>query len=134
MIDRYKYTWKMIKPLIPIVGLAAWVIIFEDKIWHTWEEEIPIKSFNNGEIEWEFEMDPSLASSLYRFKFVEFEGKLDSSMGDTLLINNKIFCTLDKTHLHTLDSLYNKNLQFKGRILGYNESERILRLDHCFVN
>ena len=41
MIDQYKYTWKMVKPLIPIIFLAIWVVLFEDKIWPDWENEIP---------------------------------------------------------------------------------------------
>ena len=31
MIDQYKYTWKMVKPLIPIIFLAIWVVLFEEK-------------------------------------------------------------------------------------------------------
>ena len=42
MIDQYKYTWKMVKPLIPIVFLAAWARLIEDKIWTDWENEKPI--------------------------------------------------------------------------------------------
>ena len=53
MIDRYKYTWKMVKPLIPIVFLALWAILFEEKIWPDWENEEPVKIFDKGELQWE---------------------------------------------------------------------------------
>ena len=60
MIDQYKYTWKMVKPLIPIIFLAIWVVLFEDKIWPDWENEIPVKSFGRGEIQWEYDMNSCL--------------------------------------------------------------------------
>ena len=70
MIDQYKYTWKMIKPLIPIIFLALWVILFEDKIWPDWENELPVKIFSKGELQWEFDMDSELAKENYRFEFI----------------------------------------------------------------
>ena len=46
MIDRSKYIWKMVKPLIPIIFLALWAILFEEKIWPDWENQKPIKIFD----------------------------------------------------------------------------------------
>ena len=62
MIDQYKYTWKMVKPLIPIIFLAIWVVLFEDKIWPDWENEIPIKNFGRGEIQRDYEMNSDHAT------------------------------------------------------------------------
>ena len=56
----------MIKPLIPIIFLALWVILFEDKIWPDWENEVPVKIFSKGELQWEFDMDSELAKENYR--------------------------------------------------------------------
>ena len=62
----------MIKPLIPIIFLALWVILFEDKIWPDWEDEVPVKIFSRGELQWEFDMNSELAKENYRFKFIQF--------------------------------------------------------------
>ena len=91
MIDRSKYTWKMVKPLIPIVFFAMWAILFEEKIWPDWENEKPVKNFDKGELQWEYEMDPDLARDNYRFEFIQFIGKIDTYRKDTLIIDNNIF-------------------------------------------
>ena len=82
----------MVKPLIPIVFLAAWALLFEDKIWPDWKNEKPIKIFEKGELQWEYEMDPDLAKENYRFEFVQFEGKVDTFNKDTLVIDKIIYC------------------------------------------
>ena len=38
----------MVKPLIPIIFLAIWVVLFEDKIWPDWENEIPLKALEEA--------------------------------------------------------------------------------------
>ena len=53
----------MVKPLIPIIFLAIWVVLYEDKIWPEWENEIPVKNFERGEIQWEYDMPLYFASS-----------------------------------------------------------------------
>ena len=65
----------MVKPLIPIIFLALWVILFEEKIWPDWENEIPIKTFSKGALQWEYAMDPNIANNNYRFQFVAFSGQ-----------------------------------------------------------
>ena len=87
MIDQYKYTWKMVKPLIPIIFLAIWVVLFEDKIWPDWENEIPIKNFGRGEIQWEYDMNSDQAKENYRFEFIQITGIADTSKHDTLIVD-----------------------------------------------
>jgi len=133
MIDQYKYTWKMVKPLIPIVFLAAWVFLFEKKIWPDWENEIPIKIFEKGELQWEYEMDPDLAKKNYRFEFVQFEGNADTINIDTLVIDNNIYCKMEEMDSTVYKSVKEQSITLKGRILSYNNMTKKFRLDHCFI-
>tara|TARA_B110000014_G_C19847227_1_gene439116 strand:- start:41 stop:451 length:411 start_codon:yes stop_codon:yes gene_type:complete len=133
MIDQYKYTWKMVKPLIPIVFLAAWALLFEDKIWPDWENEIPIKIFQKGELQWEYEMDPDLAKENYRFEFVQFEGNADIFNKDTLIIDKNIYCIMEALDSTEYESISGRSITMKGRVLGYDSITKKFRLDHCFI-
>ena len=133
MIDRYKYTWKMVKPLIPIVFLAIWALLFEDKIWPNWENEEPVRIFEKGELQWEYDMDPEISNDIYRFQFVQFSGNISSHRNDTLVVDDYIFCIMESLK----NGEYNKKLEssivIKGRILGYEPRTKKLRLDRCFI-
>ena len=96
MIDRYKYTWKMVKPLIPIIFLAMWAILFEDKIWPDWENEEAIRIFEKGEFQWEYDMDPEISNDTYRFEFVQFSGNISGYNNDTLIVDNNVFSVFGK--------------------------------------
>ena len=133
MIDRSKYTWKMVKPLIPIVFFALWAILFEEKIWPDWEKEEPVKIFDKGELQWEYEMDPDLAEDNYRFEFIQFVGKVDTFSKDTLLVDNNIVCLMENLDSTDYDSMIGKTITIKGRILGYNRTTKKMRLDRCFI-
>ena len=133
MIDRSKYTWKMVKPLIPIVFFAMWAILFEEKIWPDWENEKPVKNFDKGALQWEYEMDPDLARDNYRFEFIQFIGKIDTYRKDTLIIDNNIFCVMEDPDSSEYDSMIGKTIAIKGRILGYNRVSKKMRLDRCFI-
>ena len=133
MIDRSKYTWKMIKPLIPIVFFALWAILFEEKIWPDWEKEEPVKIFDKGELQWEHEMDPDLAEDNYRFEFIQFVGKVDTFSKDTLVVDNNIVCLMENIDSTDYDSIVGKTIAIKGRVLGYNRVNKKMRLDRCFI-
>ncbi|MDG1224236.1 MAG: hypothetical protein P8O00_06625 [Candidatus Marinimicrobia bacterium] len=133
MIDQYKYTWKMVKPLIPIIFLALWVILFEEKIWPDWENEIPIKTFSKGELQWEYAMEPSIANDNYRFQFVEFSGKVDTFKNDTLIIDKTTFCKMENSDTALFKNIIGNTVVIKGRILGYNRLSKKLRLDKSFI-
>ena len=133
MIDRSKYTWKMVKPLIPIVFFALWAILFEEKIWPDWEKEEPVKIFDKGELQWEHEMDPDLAEDNYRFEFIAFVGKVDTCSKDTLLVDNNIVCLMENLDSTDYDSIVGKTITIKGRVLGYNRTTKKMRLDRCFI-
>tara|TARA_B100001113_G_scaffold209669_2_gene171956 strand:+ start:1166 stop:1576 length:411 start_codon:yes stop_codon:yes gene_type:complete len=133
MIDQYKYTWKMVKPLIPIFFLAAWAFLFEEKIWPDWENEEPIKIFEKSELQWEYEMDPDLAMENYRFEFVEFEGVAKIYNKDTLVIDNNIYCIMENIDSTLYKNIIGQSVSLKGRILSYNTATKKFRLDHCFI-
>ena len=133
MIDQYKYTWKMVKPLIPIFFLAAWAFLFEDKIWPDWENEEPVKIFEKSELQWEYEMDPDLAMENYRFEFVEFEGVAKVYNKDTLVIDNNIYCIMENIDSTLYKNIIGQSVSLKGRILSYNTATKKFRLDHCFI-
>tara|TARA_X000001036_G_scaffold124437_1_gene117981 strand:- start:77 stop:457 length:381 start_codon:yes stop_codon:yes gene_type:complete len=123
----------MVKPLIPIVFFAAWALLFEEKIWPDWENEKPIKIFEKGELQWEYEMDPNLAKENYRFEFVQFEGKVDTFNKDTLVIDKIINCKMEDIDSTVFNSISGQSITMKGRILGYNRMTKKFRLDHCFI-
>ena len=123
----------MVKPLIPIVFLAAWALLFEDKIWPDWENEIPIKIFQKGELQWEYEMDPDLAKENYRFEFVQFEGNADIFNKDTLIIDKNIYCIMEALDSTEYESISGRSITMKGRVLGYDSITKKFRLDHCFI-
>jgi hypothetical protein len=133
MIDQYKYTWKMVKPLIPIIFLAIWVVLFEEKIWPDWENEIPAKSFGRGEIQWEYDMNSEQAKENYRFEIIQLTGVADTSRQDTLIIDKTVFCKMENLEMINLKDFYGKQIKLKGRVLGYNASSKKLRLDKCFI-
>ena len=133
MIDQYKYTWKMVKPLIPIFFLAAWAFLFEEKIWPDWENEEPIKIFEKSELQWEYEMDPDLAMENYHFEFVEFEGVANSYNKDTLVIDNNIYCIMENIDSTLYKNVIKQSVILKGRILDYNRTTKKFRLDRCFI-
>ena len=133
MIDRYKYTWKMVKPLIPIVFLAIWAILFEDKIWPDWENEEPIRIFEKGELQWEYDMDPKISNDTYRFQFVQFSGNISGYNKDTLIIDDYVFCVLENIEKGQYDKKLGSSIIVKGRILGYEPRTKKLRLDRCFT-
>ena len=123
----------MVKPLIPIVFLAAWALLFEDKIWPDWENEKPIKIFEKGELQWEHEMDPDLAKENYRFEFVQFEGNADTFNKDTLIIDKNIYCIMEALDSTEYESISAQSITMKGRVLGYDMITKKFRLDHCFI-
>ena len=133
MIDQYKYTWKMVKPLIPIVFLAAGALLFEEKIWPDWENEKPIKIFEKGELQWEHEMDPDLAKENYRFEFVQFEGNADIFNKATLIIDKNIYCIMEALDSTEYEIISGQSITMKGRVLGYDSITKKFRLDHCFI-
>ena len=126
------YSFKMIKPLIPICIFVIWSIIFEEKIWISWKDEEPTKIFDRGELLWEFQMDFDLANEKYRYKYIQTNGEVTSINKDTIYIDNIIKCIID-TSDSSLISL-NQLVSVKGRLLNYNQINGILKLDHCFLN
>ena len=123
----------MVKPLIPIIFLAIWVVLFEDKIWPDWENEIPVKNFGRGEIQWEYDMNSEQAKENYRFEFIQLIGLADTSIHDTLVVDKTVFCKMENLEKINLKNFYGKQIKLKGRVLRYNASSKKLRLDKCFI-
>ena len=123
----------MVKPLIPIIFLAIWVVLFEDKIWPDWENEIPIKNFGRGEIQWENDMNTEQAKENYRFEINQLAAVADTSRHDTLIVDKTVFCKMENLEKINLKNFYGKQIKLKGRVLGYHESSKKLRLDKCFI-
>ena len=98
----------MIKPLIPIIFLALWVILFEDKIWPDWESEVPVKIFSKGELQWEFDMDSELAKENYRFEFIQLSGEAYKAIEDNP--NKNIYLLSQMIH----NPIVNEDLLSRG--------------------
>ena len=123
----------MVKPLIPIIFLAMWAILFEDKIWPDWENEEAIKFFDKGELQWEHEMLPELAKDSYRFDFKQFIGNANSYRNDTLIVDNNVFCLMENLEVALFDSVIGRTITIKGRVLNYDRNNKKIRLDRCFI-
>ena len=131
--NRSRYTWKIFKPLMPIIFLAVWAHIFEDTIWKNYKEEKPIMYFKTGELQWEYDMDSEVANDKYKFNIVQFSGRLSSIKVDTLYIDETLHCILGKDDTTNLDTLTKQKITVKGRIINYNKYNKIIKLDNCYI-
>ena len=131
--NRSRYTWKIFKPLMPIIFLAIWAHIFEDTIWKNYKEEKPIMYFKTGELQWEYDMDSEVANDKYKFNIIQFSGRLSGVKVDTLYIDETLQCILGKDDSTNLDNLTKHKITVKGRIINYNKYNKILKLDNCYI-
>tara|TARA_B110000444_G_scaffold261391_1_gene313141 strand:+ start:2357 stop:2728 length:372 start_codon:yes stop_codon:yes gene_type:complete len=122
----------MIKPLIPISIFVIWSVIFEEKIWVTWEDEKPTQIFDRGELLWEFQMDDNLAKKKHQFKFIQTSGEITKFNKDTVYVDNIIRCIKDTSDKYPIN--LNQIVSVKGRLLNYNSANGMLKLDHCFFS
>ena len=123
----------MVKALITINFLSIWGWRFAVKIWPDWENKIPVKNFERGEIQWEYDMNSEQAKENYRFEFIQLTGVADTSRHDTLIVDKTVFCKMENLEKINLKNFYGKQIKLKGRVLGYNASSKKLRLDKCFI-
>ena len=124
----------MIKPLFPLTILVIWAVLFEDQIWDNWSTKEPLKKFQRGDLQWEYEMDAELSNGDYQFQMVQLEGQITGIRNDTLEIDEKLICKLDPSQSMELNNLSGKQLvTIKGRILGYNAQTKQGRMDHGFL-
>ena len=129
-----KYTWKMVKPLFPLIILVIWAVLFEDQIWDNWSNKEPLKKFQRGDLQWEYEMDAELTNKEYQFQMVQLEGRVTDIRNDTLEIDEKLICKLDPSQSMELNNLSGKQLvTMKGRVLSYNAQTKQVRMDHGFL-
>ena len=131
--NRSRYTWKIFKPLMPIIFLAIWAHIFEETIWKNYREEKPIMFFKTGELQWEYDMDSEVANDKYKFNIVQFSGRLSGVEIDTLYIDETLQCILGKDDSTNLDNLTKQKITVKGRIINYNKYNKIIKLDNCYI-
>ena len=131
--NRSRYTWKIFKPLMPIIFLAIWAHIFEDTIWKDYKEETPIMYFKTGELQWEYDMDSEVANDKYKFNIIQFSGRLSGVKVDTLYIDETLQCILGKDDSTNLDNLTKHKITVKGRIINYNKYNKIIKLDNCYI-
>ena len=131
--NRSKYTWKIFKPLMPILFLGVWAHIFEDTIWKNYKEEKPIMHFKAGELQWEYDMNAEITNDKYRFNIVQFAGVLKRVQVDTINIDMTINCILGKDDSTNLDNQIGQKITVKGRVLNYNKYKKIIKLDNCYI-
>jgi len=124
----------MVKPLIPLTILLIWAILFEDRIWDNWSTKEPLKRFQHGDLQWEYEMDPVLANEKYQFKMVQFEGRVTGIRNDTIELDGRLISKLDSSQSFESNSVSEMQLvNMKGRIIGYDQEKKQLRIDHGFL-
>ena len=128
-----KYTWKIFKPLIPLIFLGIWANIFEDTIWKNYKKEKPIAYFKNSDLQWEFEMDERVAKDKYQFNIIQYSGQLDMIKMDTIYIDKTLMCILSKDDSTNLNLLIGEIITAKGRVINYNKRNKMIKLDNCYI-
>ena len=124
----------MVKPLLPLTILLIWAILFEDRIWDNWSTKEPLKRFQHGDLQWEYEMDPVLANKKYKFKMVQFEGRVTGTRNDTIELDGTLICKLDPSQSVGSSGVSDMQLvNMKGRIIGYDQEKKQVRIDHGFL-
>ena len=78
-------------------------------------------------------MDSELAKENYRFEFIQLSGEAYKAIDDTLIIDKTVYCKMENLNDALLNEFFGKPITLKGRVLGYNNISKKLRLDKCFI-
>lgn len=81
-------------------------------------------------LEKEYAENPSQADSKYLNKTIEIEGIVSEVTDSTMVIDKKVFCKMNKKVKKTL---INKQINIKGRCIGYDDLFELVKFDQCSI-
>jgi DNA replicative helicase MCM subunit Mcm2 (Cdc46/Mcm family) len=81
-------------------------------------------------LEKEYAANPSQTDSKYLNKTIEVEGIVSEVTDSSIVIDHKVFCKMNEKVKKTL---MNKQINVKGRCIGYDDLFEIVKFDQCSI-
>ena len=85
-------------------------------------------SFSALNLSNQYKTDTSKADSKYLNKTMEIEGKVTEVTDSTLVLDRKIFCKMNEK---MTPNFMNKQVNIKGRCIGYDDLFEVVKFDQC---
>jgi DNA replicative helicase MCM subunit Mcm2 (Cdc46/Mcm family) len=90
--------------------------------------EKSILTISAQNLEKEYAANPSQADAKYLNKTIEVEGIVSEVTDSSLVIDHKVFC---KMNGKLKETLLNKQINVKGRCIGFDDLFEIVKFDQC---
>ena len=92
--------------------------------------EKSILTISATDLENEYALDPAKGDAKYLNKTIEVEGLITEVTDSSMVVDKKVFCKMNGTIKKTL---LNKQIQIKGRCIGYDDLFELVKLDQCSI-
>lgn len=127
-------TKKTIKVLVIILVISFGpYYVYQDILYKDARDinsEKSILTITAENLENEYNLDPKKADSKYLNKTIEIEGKVSEVTDSTMVIDGKVFCKMNEKAKKTL---MNKQINIKGRCIGFDDLFSIVKFDQCSI-
>jgi hypothetical protein len=126
----------MTKPSIKIIAIVFAISFGSYYLYNNFlykkarniNEEKPLFSFSALNLSNQYKTDTSKADSKYLNKTMEIEGKVTEVTDSTLVLDRKIFCKMNEK---MTPNFMNKQVNIKGRCIGYDDLFEVVKFDQC---
>ena len=81
-------------------------------------------------LEKEYAANPSQADAKYLNKTIEVQGIVSEVTDSTMVVDKKVFC---KMNGEVKKTLINKQINIKGRCIGYDDLFELVKFDQCSI-
>ena len=126
-MTRAQMNWKIIRSLIPIIGL--WIIINSSKnLTKKYEPTEPILKTNGGDLVWRFQVNEG--QNLIG-KTVEISGKATGLDSNYVTLDNRIYFLRDTLGLSNLK--LGQEVNITARCANFNEKIGVLEVDFVTI-
>ena len=126
-MTRTQMNWKIIRSLIPIIGL--WIIINSSKnLTKKYEPTEPILKTNGGDLVWRFQVNEG--QNLIG-KTVEISGKATGLDSNYVTLDNRIYFLRDTLGLSNLK--LGQEVNITARCANFNEKIGVLEVDFVTI-
>jgi uncharacterized protein YxeA len=92
------------------------------------QNEKPEFSVTASDLDHDFVENALKAYSKYSNKTMEIEGKVTEVTDSTLVLDRKIFCKMNEK---MTPNFMNKQVNIKGRCIGYDDLFEVVKFDQC---
>lgn len=127
-------TKKTIKVLVIILVISFGpYYVYQDILYKDARDinsEKSILTITAENLENEYNLDPKKADSKYLNKTIEIEGKVSEVTDSSMVIDDKVFCKMNEKVKKTL---MNKQINIKGRCIGFDDLFSIVKFDQCSI-